>query len=52
MRATPMSSPRSTVGTALERIRTWCRWFFGVATRRQTYANVAYLFLAFPLGIG
>ena len=26
------------------------RWFFGVPFRRQTYANLLYLLLAFPLG--
>jgi multisubunit Na+/H+ antiporter MnhC subunit len=27
------------------------RWFFGVVARRQTYYNLAYLLLAFPLGL-
>lgn len=52
MTFTPMSSTRTTVGTALDRVRAWSRRFVGVAARRQTYANVAYLLLAFPLGTG
>lgn len=27
------------------------RWFFGVVVRRQTYLNLAYLLLAFPIGL-
>jgi len=47
-----MQPQLSTIGTALERARATIRWFVGVATRTQTYRNVAYLFLSFPLGIG
>ncbi|MFD1565412.1 sensor domain-containing protein [Haloarchaeobius amylolyticus] len=43
---------RSTDGTALERARDGIRWFVGVVARKRTYANIAYLFLSFPLGIG
>ena len=46
------SSPLSTDGTALERARAVIRWFIGVAARKQTYTNMGYLFLSFPLGIG
>ncbi|MFA9416029.1 sensor domain-containing protein [Natrinema sp. HArc-T2] len=46
------SQPFSTDQTALERARAICRWFVGVAARKRTYANMAYLFLTFPLGIG
>ncbi|WP_222915255.1 sensor domain-containing protein [Natrinema sp. SYSU A 869] len=47
-----MSSPRTTVGTVFDRVRDWSRWFFGVFVRKQTYYNLLYLLLAFPLGIG
>ncbi|SEQ83537.1 sensor domain-containing protein [Natrinema salaciae] len=49
---TRMSSPLTAVGTALDRVRAWSRWFFGVAARKRTYYNLCYLLLAFPLGIG
>ncbi|WP_226004939.1 sensor domain-containing protein [Natrinema salinisoli] len=52
MRSTRPSSPLAAVGTALERARTASRWFFGVAVREQTYYNLLYLLLAFPLGMG
>ncbi|WP_264182503.1 sensor domain-containing protein [Natrinema amylolyticum] len=47
-----MSSPRTTVETAFDRLRAWSRWFFGVGVRKRTYYNLLYLVLAFPLGIG
>ena len=47
-----MQSHLSPIGTALERARAAIQWFVGVATRKQTYANIAYLALSFPLGIG
>lgn len=31
--------------------RSRLRWFFGVVARRQTYYNLVYLLLAFPLGL-
>jgi hypothetical protein len=31
--------------------RSGLRWFFGVIARRQTYYNLVYLLLAFPLGL-
>ncbi|TMT85244.1 histidine kinase [Haloterrigena sp. H1] len=46
-----MPSHRS-VGTAFDRARAAIQRFVGVATRRQTYRNIAYLLLSFPLGIG
>jgi len=46
-----MPSHRS-VGTAFDRARAVIQRFVGVATRRQTYRNIAYLLLSFPLGIG
>lgn len=49
---TPLTSARTTVGTVLDRVRAWSRRFFGVVARKQTYANIAYLLLSFPLGIG
>lgn len=52
MKVTPMSSPRSTVETTFERVGAWSRRFFGVVTRKQTYATIAYLLLSFPLGVG
>ncbi|OLZ42291.1 histidine kinase [Natrinema saccharevitans] len=47
-----MSSTRTTVGTVLDRVRAWSRRFVGVVARKRTYANIAYLLLSFPLGIG
>ncbi len=52
MTSTPMTSARTTVGTVFDRVRAWSRWFFGVVARKRTYANIAYLLLSFPLGIG
>ena len=46
-----MLSHRS-AGAAFDRARAAIQRFVGVATRRQTYRNIAYLFLSFPLGIG
>ena len=43
----------ATVGTTFgQRIRGILRSIFGVALERQTYRNLAYLLLAFPLGLG
>lgn len=52
MKSTPTSSSLDAVGTVFDRLRAWSRWFFGVVARKQTYANIAYLLLSFPLGIG
>lgn len=41
---------RINVPTSDERNNRWW-WFFGVPFRGQTYWNLAYLLLAFPLGI-
>ena len=38
-------------GQRLERVGAGFRRFFGVALERQTYLNLAYLLLAFPLGL-
>ncbi|RZH69019.1 histidine kinase [Natrinema altunense] len=52
MKPTRTSSPIAAVRIALNRLRGWLRWFVSVAGRKRTYANVAYLLLAFPLGVG
>lgn len=44
-----MSALEGALGGAGTRSR--LGWFFGVVARRQTYYNLAYLLLAFPLGL-
>ncbi|WP_049924537.1 sensor domain-containing protein [Halopiger djelfimassiliensis] len=47
-----MSPAHSTADAVLARIVAWLRWFFGVAVRERTYGTLAYLLVAFPLGLG
>lgn len=44
-----MSEP---ISNTVDIVRRGGRWFFGVPIRKQTYRNLLYLFLSFPLGIG
>ncbi|QLG49977.1 sensor domain-containing protein [Natrinema halophilum] len=47
-----MSLPLASVENALARTVSLSRRFLGVIGRKQTYANIVYLLLSFPLGIG
>ena len=45
-----MSALDSAIGDSTD-VRRRLGWFFGVIARRQTYYNLTYLLLAFPLGL-
>lgn len=45
------STTTGTAGTTADRFARGLRWFLSVPVRRETYRRLAYLLLAFPLGL-